>query len=162
MGGDIAHVGVAGDIGAGGLVGGYDSGFGSNVVGDGGADDGNGGGCFLGSDDSGSGIAHDQINAVIDELGHDGGAVGGLAAGQFYVEAYLVAQLFGQSVLEALGGLVQSNVLHQLNNAYMVSAVIGLLGAAGAEAQKHQGDRDQCNNAFHSVGLLFSFLISQI
>ena len=127
MGSDVAQIGVTGDVAAGGLIAGNDGGFRSHVVGDGGANDGNGGGGFLGSDDSRGGIGHDQVNLVVDELGDDGGAGSGFAAGDLNVEGDLVTQLGLQGILEALGSLVKGNVLLQLNDAHGV----GVFGFGG-------------------------------
>ena len=165
MGGDVAHIGVAGNVGTGLLIGGNNRSFLSHIVGNGSTNDGNGSGSFLGCDHSGRGVCHNEVNAVVNKLGHNGGAVGSLAAGQLNIKLDLVAQLLGQCILEALGSLVQSNVLHQLNDAdivnlfasfsltgFSVGRCIG--GAAGAEAQQHHCGHNQCKYAFHSV---FSF-----
>ena len=101
----IGQIGVAGDIGAGGLIGVHDAG--GDVVGDGGAHNGDGGGGLLGGLGRQGGVGHDQVNIVGNELGNDRGAVGRLIAGVLIVKLHLVAQQLGEGVLKALGGLVQ-------------------------------------------------------
>jgi hypothetical protein len=49
-------------------------------------------------------------------------------------------------------------VLHQLNNADRIHAVICVVGgAAGTQAQQHQSGHDHSKYAFHSSYLLFCF-----
>ena len=155
MSGDVAHIGVTGDVCARSFIGSYDCSFGGNVIRNRGADDRNGRSSFLCSDNSRSSVTHNQINAVINKLGHDGGAVGGFTTSQLNIESNLVAQLFGQCILEALSCLVKGNMLHQLNNTDGVSAIVFLCSATSAEAQQHHGGHNQCKYAFHNFFLLF-------
>ena len=155
MSGDVTHIGVTGDVCARSFIGSYDCSFGGNVISNRGTDDGNSRSSFLCSDNSRSSVTHNQINAVINKLGHDGGAVGGFTTSQLNIESNLVAQLFGQCILEALSCLVKGNMLHQLNNTDGVSAIVFLCGATSAEAQQHHGGHNQCKYAFHNFFLLF-------
>ena len=78
-------------------------------------------------------MARIRSYAVGDEAVDDGRAVGAVTGGVLVVKLDGVAQLFGQSVLEALVGGVQSFMLNQLADADLVSlAVTGRGGRARA------------------------------
>ena len=101
----------------------------SGVVGNRGAEDGNVGGSLGSSLQRGGGVGQDQIDASGDKAADDGGAVGGIAGSVLLVKLDVaLAQLLGQSVLEALGGGVQRLVLDQLADADGIDLVVGAFG----------------------------------
>ena len=170
----IGQIGVAGDIGAGGLIGVHDAG--GDVVGDGGAHNGDGGGGLLGGLGRQGGVGHDQVNIVGNELGNDRGAVGRLIAGVLIVKLHLVAQQLGEGVLEPPGGLVQGGVLHLLADTDVVHPVgagrgggragaalraaggggagVGGPAHAGGEGQAHGQNQARGKKLFHVSFLL--------
>ena len=116
---DGCQVGSTGDIAAGHIVAVYHAC--GDIVGNGSADDRD-----LGSGSSSrlqgsSGVGHDQIHLVVDELGSDGSAVGGLVLSILVVEFDAVfSQQVNERLLEALGRRIQRLMLQLLKDAYLI------------------------------------------
>ena len=152
-----SQVGGAGDVAAhsAGPIGDLQSG---GVVGNGGAQDGNGAGGGGGSLEGRRSVGHDQVNLVGNESVNDGGAVVRIAGGILFNYLHLVAQGFLQGIGEALGGGVQSLVLHQLHHAYLIGLVAGVFvfvaGAAGHQGKGHYRGKDERDKLFHDFSPL--------
>ena len=101
----------------------------------------------------------DQVHPGGDEPVDDGSGVGRLAGGVLRVKLHSAAgggDQLGELVLEALGGLIQSGVLHLLADAHGVVAggggavaggvgggVVGRIAPAGGQGQGHgAGEED--------------------
>ena len=159
---DGVHIGSTGDIGAGGFIAGYQAA--ENIIGHAGADDRDIGGGLTGGLYGIGGIGHDEIDLGGNELVDNGGAVGLLALGVLDIELNLIAQLFGEELLEAAGGFIQGGVFGQLDNADLEHLFIGVDGggliAAGSKAGDHQtgGSSRKKLFALHSdCSLSFTF-----
>ena len=99
------------------------------VLGDGGAQHGDGVGGGGGGLEGRGGVGHNQVHAVGHKAVDDGGAGGGIAGGVLILNVHLTGKLLVEGVDEALGGVVQGGVGGQLANAHHVFLTASGLGA---------------------------------
>ena len=134
------------------------------VFGNGGAQNGDGAGCYGSSLQRGSCVCHNQINVCGNEAVNDGVAGVGIACCVLDIPVdVFFAQFSVQCIHKALGCCVQRNVLNQLAYANVISrtgiGAAAVSAAASDQTDHHQNCHCECDKLFHFSYLLTNYLL---